>query len=183
VGSRKAGVDEDPDLLEGAGACLAMGMDGYAGPRMGGGGRPENRNVARGRAAQAATDFDDPGSDVGPADDRPAIVPLVDPVVDVRDEQVGKLVLGRAQAPVRWTVEPLVWRPVAATTRTPLRRDSSASLAGLRPQSAGMASIAVRRPAAAAPVSSAARRSTSARRKSADSSTGRPPSMIRCSCA
>ena len=57
------------------------------------GGGPEDRQVARGRAALAAGDLDDPGPDVGPADERPAVVAFVDADVDVGDEQVGELVL------------------------------------------------------------------------------------------
>ena len=108
---RDPGVDEDADLLEGARAGLAVGVDGHAGPNVGRGGGTEDRQVAGRGPALAAGDLDDPGSHRRSTDDRTRVVVGVDPVGDVGDEEVGELVLGGPQAPVRWTVEPLVMEP------------------------------------------------------------------------
>jgi len=88
-----------------------MGVDRDTGLDVGRGGGAEDRPVALGRAALAAGDLHDPGPDGGPPDDRPAVVALIDTVRDVGDEEVGELVFGRAQAPVRRSVEALVVEP------------------------------------------------------------------------
>ena len=71
----------------------------------------EGRQIAGRRAAVTAGDLDHAGPVRGPPNDRPAAVVRVDPVLDVGDEPLGELVRGRGQAPVRWTVEPLVVQP------------------------------------------------------------------------
>ena len=96
------------DLLDAAGAGLAMGEDRNAGPRVCGGGRLEDRPVALGRAVQAAGDLDHAGPVWRAADDRARIVELVDPVDDVEHEQVGEIVDADQVAPMRRTVEALV---------------------------------------------------------------------------
>ena len=71
----------------------------------------EGGQVAGRRAAVAAGDLDHAGPVRGPPNDRPAAVVRVDPLLDVGDEPVGELALGRGEAPVRGTVEPLVMEP------------------------------------------------------------------------
>ena len=116
------------------------------------------RKIGRSRggwAALAAGDLDDAGPDVGPRDDR------------ARRSRArrSRLDVGRRTGP---PARPRTRGGSSATARRTargggrsrrragrrVRRDSSASFAGLRPQSAGIASIAVRRPAAAASRSS-----------------------------
>ena len=178
------GVGQDPELLERARAALAVGVDRDAGPPVGEGGAAEDRQVARRRAAVAPGDLDHAGAVVGPPDDRPAAVVRVDPVLDVGDEQVGELVLGRGQAPVRGTVEPLVVQPGRGdeVDAGPARQLGELRRVPARSRSASCRPPSAARPRAAS-ASSCASRSTSARRKSGDSSTGRPPSMTRCSWA
>ena len=157
---------------------------GHAGPPVGRGRRAEDRHVAIGRAVLAAGDLDDPGPDRRPVDDRARVVARVDarprrpprtgPPARPRS-RAGSSGTGRRTSRGGGPWQPRGGRRSAATAP----RASS----GSRPQSAGIASTAVRRPASAASRSSAVMRSTSARRKSGEISTGFPPTMTRCSCA
>ena len=106
-----AQVGQEPDLLERAGAGLAMRQDRRAGPAMGRRGGREYHAVARRRAAVTAGNLDHAGPMGGPVDDRPGVVISVDALGDVGDEQVGQLLDCDPVAPVRWAVVPLVVEP------------------------------------------------------------------------
>src|SRR5581483_8008595 len=103
--------DEAADLLEGAGAVLAVGEDGAAGPAVGDRRRVEDPLVAGRETTLRSGDLDDTGPVRGPADERPDVVALVDPVFDVGDEEFGDLLGVVGPAPVAILVVALVVEP------------------------------------------------------------------------
>ena len=71
----------------------------------------EHAPVAGGQPALGPGDLDDPGTERGPAHDRPRVVVRIDAVGDVRGEQVGELLDRDPVAPVRRAVVAVVMQP------------------------------------------------------------------------
>ena len=158
---------------------------GHAGSSVGEGRAAEHRQVARRRTAVAARDLDDAGPVSGPPDDRARRSRRSSiPSSMSATKRSASSSLGRRQAPVRGAVEPLVMEPGRARRGGPR---SGATARRASPGSGRIRTASCRSPVASPAVAAVGQlrrdRSTSARRKSGDSSTGRPPSMTRCSWA
>ena len=90
VARRDPVLAEEADLLQGAGAVLAVGQDRGARPAVGLGRRLEHAPVARRQPVLGARDLDDSGTERGPVHDRSRVVVGIDALRDVGREEVGR---------------------------------------------------------------------------------------------